>query len=361
MKRACKVTLKFATVSKRKQVNALLESYRSAVNFYIHYLWKTKGKRDAVTLAQLKNSRLSERYKQAALKQAYDMVLSTKKSAYAIRKKCSIPVFKGKAILDSRHVTIEDGRGSFDLVLKLSALAKGSKITLPTKHTAMTRKWLSRPDAKLIQGCCLGEDSLVLWVNIPESEVAVIPSKSGKVLGVDLGVHKLIADSDGKFYGRDFKAVRDKIRRKKPKSKAKLRAFAERNNIIGRAVNKLPWSKISVIGIEDLEGIKFGKKKGRGKNFRKAMAPWVVRRVVSRIENKASENRIRLIKVDPTNTSRTCPTCGGVSKENRRGEKFQCIICGYKGDSDSVGALNILDRTLVILGSLQSPRLKEKA
>ena len=118
---------------------------------------------------------------------------------------------------------------------------------------------------------------------------------------------------------------------------------------------------MKAIGVEDLTGIKTGKKKGRGKKFRKAMAPWTVRRALSRIENKASENRVHLIKVNPANTSRTCPNCGKVSKENRKGEKFDCIGCHYKGDSDVVGAKNILGRTLKTLGSLQSPRLKVKA
>lgn len=352
MNRACKISLRFATVTKRRQIDALLQSYRSAVNFYIRLLWGSKNKKDAAALAKLQNQRLSERYKQAALKQAFDLVISTKKTAKASSRACSIPIFKGKAIFDSRHIIVENGKGSFDLVVRLSTLAKGKRITLPTKHTAMTRKWLSKPNAKFIQGCALGEDSLILWVDIP----AQSDKRSGKTIGVDIGVHKLIADSDGNFHGEDFKKIRDKIRRKKPESKAKQRAVKERDNFIGRAANQLPWEQLKAIGVEDLKNMKTGKKKGRGKNFRKAMAPWTYRRVLSRIENKASENRVHLIKVNPRNTSRTCPICGMVSKENRKGENFNCIGCHYKGDSDVVGAKNILAKTLDTLGSLQSPR-----
>lgn len=356
MKRSCKITLKFVTDLKKRQIYALLQAYRSAVNFYIKLLWNSKLTKNAETLAKLGNSRLSERYKQAALKQAFDMVLSTRKSAKAIKRRCTMPVFRGRAVFDSRHVIVEDGRGSFDLVVRLSALAKGRRITLPTKHTKMTRKWLSKPGSKFIQGCSLSETGLILWIDIPIQADKTI----GSVLGVDLGVNKLISDSDGNFYGRDFKAVRGKIRRKKPRSKAKGRAIKERDNIIGRVVNRLPWQDLKVIGVEELAGIKTGKKKNRGKEFRKAMAPWIVSQVVSRIENKASENRVRLVKVNPVNTSITCPTCGGVSKENRRGEEFLCITCGYKGDADYIGAQNILVKTLGIIGSLQSPVLKHK-
>ena len=348
MKRSVKVALKFATKSKQRQIFALLQSYRSAVNFYIKELWNTKRLKDADTLALLENSRLSERYKQAALKQAYDLVISTKKSSKAIKKHCSRPVFNGSAILDSRHITIEQGEGSFDLVLKLSTLKKGRRIVIPTKHTQMTRKWLSIPGSKFIQGCSLSEKGITLWIDVP----VIAENSDGKTLGVDLGVHKLISDSDGKFYGIDFKHLSDKIRRKKFKSKARARAFKERENFIGRAVNQLPWKELKVIGVEDLTGIKTGKQRNRGRNFRKAMAPWIVRQCVKRIENKASENRVRLIKVDSSYTSQTCPSCRKVSKENRRGEVFKCIACDYTGDADYIGALNILFRTRQTLTSV---------
>jgi IS605 OrfB family transposase len=284
------------------------------------------------------------------------MVIATKKSAKAIGKPCSVPVFKGKAVLDSRHVIVEDGEHAFDLIVKLSTLKSGNRTIIPTKHTTMTRKWLSKPNAKFIQGCALSESSLTLWVDVPVQS----DKQDGRVIGIDMGVNKLMADSDCNFYGRDFKSISSKIRRKKPKSEAKQRAIKERDNFIGRAVNQLPWSKLKAIGVEDLTGIKTGKKKNRGRQFRKAMAPWIVRQVVNRISNKASENRVRLIKVNPTNTSRTCPICGGVSKENRKGEMFQCIACGYKGDADHIGALNILAKTFVTLGRLQSPRQRKE-
>ena len=51
----------------------------------------------------------------------------------------------------------------------------------------------------------------------------------------------------------------------------------------------------------------------------------------------------KLIKVDPRNTSRTCPQCGFVSAENRRTQaSFACIACGYRANADVVGAINVL-------------------
>ncbi len=51
----------------------------------------------------------------------------------------------------------------------------------------------------------------------------------------------------------------------------------------------------------------------------------------------------RLIKVDPRNTSRTCPQCGLVSAENRKTQaSFACVACGYRANADLVGAINVL-------------------
>jgi len=80
-------------------------------------------------------------------------------------------------------------------------------------------------------------------------------------------------------------------------------------------------------------------------------------KVLNRIRDKAQENRVCLVLVPPANTSRTCPICGMVSADNRRGEDFLCVACGYRADADFVGAQNVLARTRQLLGSIKSPRL----
>ena len=49
-----------------------------------------------------------------------------------------------------------------------------------------------------------------------------------------------------------------------------------------------------------------------------------------------------LVKIPPKNTSRACPICGCIAKENRKTQaQFWCIECGFKGHADLVGAINI--------------------
>ncbi|MCO8164163.1 transposase, partial [Pseudomonas sp. 21LCFQ010] len=50
-----------------------------------------------------------------------------------------------------------------------------------------------------------------------------------------------------------------------------------------------------------------------------------------------------LIAVPPPNTSRTCPCCGHVSAANRQTQAlFRCVGCGFEGNADVVGAINVL-------------------
>jgi putative transposase len=63
------------------------------------------------------------------------------------------------------------------------------------------------------------------------------------------------------------------------------------------------------------------------------------------LANKAESAGRRVIPVDARNTSRTCPECGHVAKENRATQaKFECTACGMVANADHVGALNVLHR-----------------
>lgn len=351
MKRACKITLKYATDRKKRVIHTLLQAYRAAINFYIKSLWNNPGKLDKDTLARLQNNRLSERYKSNALKQALETVTSTRKAAKVLGKPCSMPVYKGYAILDGKFVSVETGRKSFDLVLRLSSLKKGSRITIPTRKTKIINKWFSRPGAKFIQGACISERSIFIWVESLDTPVKT----DGSVIGIDIGLNKLITDSVGRFFGTSFRTIRDKIIHRKPGSKGHKKAYQERFNYINRILNLMPWTEIKTIGIEDLKYLKHGKKRDRGKSFRRAMAPWAYRQVLNRIQAKAQENRVRLVPVPPANTSRCCPSCRVVSKNSRTGENFRCVACGYEQDADIVGALNVLDRTIRLMGNVEFP------
>ncbi|ARF54845.1 RNA-guided endonuclease InsQ/TnpB family protein [Streptomyces gilvosporeus] len=72
------------------------------------------------------------------------------------------------------------------------------------------------------------------------------------------------------------------------------------------------------------------------------------------LAQKAESAARRVIPVNARNTSRTCPPeaggCGHVAKENRVTQaKFECTACGFVGNADHVGALNVLHRAGLVL------------
>ncbi|MET8247737.1 transposase [Streptomyces sp. NPDC005202] len=68
------------------------------------------------------------------------------------------------------------------------------------------------------------------------------------------------------------------------------------------------------------------------------------------LANKAESAGRTVVAVDPRNTSRACPSCGCVAKENRvTRATFQCTTCGHTANADVVGALNVLSRAGLVL------------
>jgi putative transposase len=56
-----------------------------------------------------------------------------------------------------------------------------------------------------------------------------------------------------------------------------------------------------------------------------------------------------LILVPPQNTSRRCPVCGYISKENRPSQaQFRCLSCGHEANADENAARNILAAGLAV-------------
>lgn len=334
-RRSVKLSIASLGPRDRRQLDALLQAYRAAVNFFIRLLWRDPGAGfNTATSKRLERTRLSGRYRDQALKQAIDIVKATKKSAHATRKAPGRPFFRGMAILDSKFVRFEARPDR--LVIHLACLRQGRRMAIPTKRTSVLDKWLTRRGAHLVRGCGLTDgDLLQLWVEVPEPEKRV----SGRILGVDVGASPLLATSDGEFLGLDFRAVMDKVRRRRPGSKGKRRARVERDDQIRLCSKRLPWGDIRALAYEDLSGIKLGKRKGRSRSFRRRMASWRPQLVEARLNCLAAENGVLALSVPGWGNSTTCPGCSFRSRRNRNGSLFRCGRCGLVDDADHVGAL----------------------
>jgi IS605 OrfB family transposase len=216
--------------------------------------------------------------------------------------------------------------------------------------------------ARRLLACRLGESDLVLrdgvWylfatVNVEEPPEGV----ACDVLGVDLGVVNIAVDSDGNRYsGSHVNRLRKRHRRLRAKLSArwtrssrrllqkrrrKERRFATHTNhtIAKRIVAEAQRAK-RAIALEDLKGIRT-RVRAR-KPQRAALHCWSFHQLRSFIAYKAKLAGVRVVYVDPKNTSRTCPSCGHCAKENRPDQAtFTCQRCGLAGLADLIAALNI--------------------
>ena len=161
-------------------------------------------------------------------------------------------------------------------------------------------------------------------------------------VGIDLGAHKLIADSNGKFYGQDLYDVYDRLSKKQRGSKKYKRLLEYKKNRVNEICNKFvkDYSGCDFV-CEDLKNVKY--KSSFYKTINNKLQYWSYRQVIDQMESLSESKGFTLIKVDPSYTSQTCSNCGAVIKSNRNGERYHCS-CGLEIDADTNAAINILRR-----------------
>lgn len=69
------------------------------------------------------------------------------------------------------------------------------------------------------------------------------------------------------------------------------------------------------------------------------------KRFAYRALHAALAHKAPTLVVNPAYTSQECPSCGFISKSNRKGTEFHCRGCGRQGHADVVGARNLLGRS----------------
>lgn len=211
------------------------------------------------------------------------------------------------------------------------------------------------------------------FVSIQTEREVEQPARKGNAVGIDMGIVRFATLSDGTFYAalNSFKRHEQALRkaqqamsRKKKfsnnwkKDKARIqRIHAHIANARMDFLHKTS-STISqnhaVVCIEDLQVRNMsrsaaGSIETPGRNVRAKSGlnrsildqGWFEFR--RQLDYKLRYSGGQLIAVPAKNTSRTCPVCGHIAKENRRTQaQFACEACGYEEHADVVGAINIL-------------------
>ena len=208
-----------------------------------------------------------------------------------------------------------------------------------------------------------------------EREMSELICESESVVGIDLGVAKFAALSDGTFIEganafkkyekrlafyqrrmarkRKFSANWQKAKRKVAKTQRKIGNI--RNDTLHKASTAISKNH-AVVVMEDLRILNMtasakGTVEQPGANVHAKSG--LNRRILDQgwgefrrqIGYKMQWNGGTLLLVDPRNTSRTCAQCGHVSRENRQTQSaFRCVVCGHAANADTNAAINILRR-----------------
>jgi IS605 OrfB family transposase len=206
-----------------------------------------------------------------------------------------------------------------------------------------------------------GEFYLSATCEVEEASLDEVDS----LLGVDLGVTNIAVDSTGKVYSsKEVNGVRCRQRKLRAKLQSKGTKAAHRRlkQLAGKEYRFATWTNHNIskrivekakctgqgIAVEELTGIR-GRVKAR-KPQRSTLHSWSFFQLRQFLEYKGKLLGVPVVAVDPHNTSRTCPSCGCIDKQNRRTQdKFLCVGCGYSGLADHIAAINIGRRAAVSL------------
>ena len=189
------------------------------------------------------------------------------------------------------------------------------------------------------------------------------PEQVDTYLGVDLGIVNLAVDSDGTIHrGAVVNGLRARHRRLRRKLQAKGTKSARRllrrrrrterrfgtdtNHVISKRLVAKAQGTGRGVGLENLTHIRT--RITARKPHRATLSSWSFGQLRSFVAYKARRAGVPVVYVDPRNTSRTCPACGHVAKENRPDQHtFLCQSCGLGGLPDYFAAVCIGRRASV--------------
>ncbi|CAB3773377.1 IS200/IS605 family transposase ISAba30 [Paraburkholderia humisilvae] len=209
-------------------------------------------------------------------------------------------------------------------------------------------------------------------VSILTKREAGQPVPRGPAIGIDVGVARFATMSDGSFIAplasfrkheqrlakyqrRMARKVRGSSNWKKAKGIQRIHARIAnaRSDFLHKASTTISKNH-AMVAVEDLKISNMsrsakGTAEAPGRNVRAKSG--LNRSILDQgwgefrrqLEYKTAWRGGFFVAVDPKNTSRTCPCCGHVSKDNRRTQAlFACVSCGHQANADHVGALNVL-------------------
>jgi len=301
---------------------------------------------------------LSVRWQRCAWQQA----CGTVQSWYA-NERTKPPVLHSMCIQGNANVIVLEPSETprFDFWLRISTLNAGHPVRIPLKLYGKARQAIA-DFPKLCTGVTLTKRGAQWYATLVVERKTAKPATK-TVIGVDIGMKRIVATSEGQSYGEVSAVLRQRTeratakRRRKQKlnrclkrkglaavnlSDHKAQAFAR--NEIGRALNTMldDLPPASAVALERLT-VKDMRFKSRMMNRWLSAAQLGYTR--DKLKFKLDERGIRYRSVQPAYTSQQCSRCGYVDPKNRPSQaQFKCLACDFESNADWNGALNIAER-----------------
>ena len=248
--------------------------------------------------------------------------------------------------------------------------AKFEKLIIPIKFSNYHKKVLEGNKLANTFTLRLNKYNRIEIIGCYEIEVDKADKKEIKdIVGIDIGLKKLITCSDGEIVEQNEKILKklDRVVSKQAnrqrleehlkiklddenyklsdnrylKSQTKLSTFVKTDNRY-RIKQFLKGRENDLIVMEDLE---IGYSKTHNKQTNYLLKRLRIQNIKTDLLRYCDYYGINIAKINPAFTSQQCPVCGSVSKENRKTqETFCCVNCGHTNNADLNASINIKNR-----------------
>ncbi len=331
---------------KEKQDHYLLNKKTLNYNNCCSSLTKLKKQNDYIWLNEVNAQTLQ--YSLKNLENAYQAFFS---------KKSKFPKFKNKK---NNHEFFHISQGIKFLKNNKIIIPKFKKGIRFIKHRELKGKICSATVSRTPTG--------KYYISIlTEQEPTKHLEKTGKNIGIDLGIKDFAITSEGRRYTnpkflykfqKKLKTAQQHLSRKEKGSKSRDRArikvarihekITNSRNDMQHKVSSSLIKKYDMIALEDLNV----KGMVKNHNLAKAISDSSWSSFVTKLEYKAQWYGKEVIKIDRFfPSSKTCSDCGHVKESLSLDERVWTCICGSKHDRDVNASKNILKRGLVIQSS----------
>lgn len=370
MYRAIKIRL-YPNKEQEQAINQLFGCYRFVYNYMLDikqqeykdnnktlslkelskYFYSTLRKDENYSWLKVQNTKV--------MKQSIRQMLTAYNRFFKLHT--GFPKYKSKKDIQSAYFPIDaiSRRNTFEeRKITLTQSFKDIKFRCSKLYLARLQTYKNKIRSATISKTKSGKYFLSILIDIEESKIVKF-KKTGKSVGLDLGVKDFVITSDGdKFENKHFlKKQENKIKKLQKQLSRKVKGSNNRNkqrikiakafehlvnqreNYIHAVINEL-LIKYDTIFMEDLNV------SGMLKNhcLSKAIQEVGFYKFKLILQSKAMLNNKQVVLIDRYYpSSKICSHCGYKNKDLRLNDRFwTCLCCGTKHDRDINAARNIL-------------------